>query len=74
MMTTSSKHLSKILIVILGVMTAFGPLTIDMYGPSLPTACVWFINFRNTTYIILCYDRFSYWSICIRATIRCIRS
>ena len=36
MMTTSSKHLSKILIVILGVMTAFGPLTIDMYGPSLP--------------------------------------
>ena len=25
MMTTSSKHLSKILIVILGVMTAFGP-------------------------------------------------
>lgn len=35
-MTTSSKHLSKILIVILGVMTAFGPLTIDMYGPSLP--------------------------------------
>ena len=30
------KHFSMILIIILGVMTAFGPLTIDTYTPSLP--------------------------------------
>lgn len=33
---SSAKHFSMILIVILGVMTAFGPLTIDTYTPSLP--------------------------------------
>ncbi len=36
MTTSSAQHFPKILIIILGVMTAFGPLTIDMYGPSLP--------------------------------------
>ena len=76
MMTTSSKHLSKILIVILGVMTAFGPLTIDMYGPSLPKVQHAFGSSISEIQLTLsfCYDRFSYWSICIRATIRCIRS
>lgn len=33
---SSAKHFSMILIIILGVMTAFGPLTIDTYAPSLP--------------------------------------
>lgn len=33
---SSAKHFSMILIIILGVMTAFGPLTIDTYTPSLP--------------------------------------
>lgn len=33
---SSAKHFSMILIIILGVMTAFGPLTIDAYTPSLP--------------------------------------
>ncbi|KDE94895.1 bicyclomycin transporter TcaB [Staphylococcus sp. TE8] len=33
---SSAKHFSIILIIILGVMTAFGPLTIDTYTPSLP--------------------------------------
>ena len=31
---SSAKHFSMILIIILGVMTAFGPLTIDTYTPS----------------------------------------
>ncbi|WP_367121491.1 multidrug effflux MFS transporter [Staphylococcus capitis] len=33
---SSAKHFSMILIIILGVMTAFGPLTIDTYTLSLP--------------------------------------
>lgn len=33
---SSAKHFSMLLIIILGVMTAFGPLTIDTYTPSLP--------------------------------------
>ncbi|TBW76681.1 Bcr/CflA family efflux MFS transporter [Staphylococcus capitis] len=33
---SSAKHFSMILFIILGVMTAFGPLTIDTYTPSLP--------------------------------------
>ncbi|MGX0263889.1 multidrug effflux MFS transporter [Staphylococcus capitis] len=33
---SSAKHFSMILIIILGIMTAFGPLTIDTYTPSLP--------------------------------------
>lgn len=33
---SSAKHFSMILIIILGVMTALGPLTIDTYTPSLP--------------------------------------
>ena len=33
---SSAKHFSMILIIILGVMTAFGTLTIDTYTPSLP--------------------------------------
>lgn len=33
---SSAKHFSMILIIILGVMTAFGSLTIDTYTPSLP--------------------------------------
>ncbi|MDI9230926.1 multidrug effflux MFS transporter [Staphylococcus caprae] len=36
MTNSSAKHFSMILIIILGVMTAFGPLTIDTYTPSLP--------------------------------------
>ncbi|HDB2332355.1 TPA: multidrug effflux MFS transporter [Staphylococcus aureus] len=33
---TKTKHFSFLLLITLGVMTAFGPLTIDMYVPSLP--------------------------------------
>ena len=36
MQNTSAKHFPFILIIIFGVMTTFGPLSIDMYSPSLP--------------------------------------
>ncbi|PTI14387.1 multidrug effflux MFS transporter [Staphylococcus warneri] len=36
MQNTSAKHFPFILISIFGVMTTFGPLSIDMYSPSLP--------------------------------------
>ena len=36
MRDTSAKHFPFILIIIFGVMTTFGPLSIDMYSPSLP--------------------------------------
>lgn len=36
MQNTSAKHFPSILIIIFGVMTTFGPLSIDMYSPSLP--------------------------------------
>ncbi|MBO1198553.1 multidrug effflux MFS transporter [Staphylococcus simiae] len=36
MSSAKSKHFSLLLLITLGVMTAFGPLTIDMYVPSLP--------------------------------------
>ncbi|MCG7338120.1 multidrug effflux MFS transporter [Staphylococcus sp. ACRSN] len=34
---TSSRQLPIMIIIVLGVMTTFGPLTIDMYVPSLPS-------------------------------------
>nr|WP_272107593.1 Bcr/CflA family efflux MFS transporter [Staphylococcus sp. NRL 22/194] len=37
MQNTTSTKLPLFLIIILGVMTAFGPMTIDMYSPALPT-------------------------------------
>lgn len=36
MQNSSAKHFPFILIIIFGVMTTFGPLSIDMYSPSLP--------------------------------------
>ncbi|HBY83667.1 MFS transporter, DHA1 family, multidrug resistance protein [Staphylococcus warneri] len=36
MQNTSAMHFPFILIIIFGVMTTFGPLSIDMYSPSLP--------------------------------------
>ena len=36
MQNTSAKHFPFILIIIFGIMTTFGPLSIDMYSPSLP--------------------------------------
>lgn len=34
--SSKTKQFSFLLLITLGVMTAFGPLTIDMYVPSLP--------------------------------------
>lgn len=36
MQNSSAKHFPFILIIIFGMMTTFGPLSIDMYSPSLP--------------------------------------
>ncbi len=36
MQNSSAKHFPFILIIIFGAMTTFGPLSIDMYSPSLP--------------------------------------
>lgn len=34
---TSNRQIPLIVIIVLGIMTTFGPLTIDMYVPSLPS-------------------------------------
>ena len=46
-------------------MTAFGPMIIDMYLPALPEAQHQFRSSTSEilTYIIICNDRFSTWTI-----------
>ena len=34
---SSNRQLPIMIIIVLGIMTTFGPLTIDMYVPSLPS-------------------------------------
>ncbi len=55
---TKTKHFSFLLLITLGVMTAFGPLTIDMYVPSLPKVQgdFRFTYIRNSINIIIHND------------------
>ena len=72
--SSKTKQFSFLLLITLGVMTAFGPLTIDMYVPSLPKVQGDFGSTTSEIQLTLSFTMSCTWSIYLRTFIRCLWS
>ena len=75
MHNSTHTKLPMLLLIVLGTMTAFGPMIIDMYLPALPAVQQQFNTSTSSIQLTLSFAMIGLaWTVYIRTFIRCIRS